>query len=334
MKKEMFISAHQQNLYTDRKLVQTDVGSSIPTGYAVVDVQKSETPPEFIHMADTSSTLRWNYYSVPILLAGGPSSAFQSGDAHTEVINKSTQSGCIHIIPRDVKQDLHQKIKRAKNGLGLDDVSISNTSQGPALTLTISPKTQDIRHNISVDITASLKCASKLKLEDFGWPRLQTKKAFDKEVIDAAIESGIHLVPKKDLFWSISFSRAERALLSSIDRGFGCRKRVLKLLKKFVEKCKSGSTSKLPGISSHILKTQILWSCELHADETFDYWNFENRDNCLIKTMEELENSLRRRNLPEYFNASLNVLEKKEPAVLCELANYLNSEMTKLKLMI
>ncbi|XP_053401523.1 uncharacterized protein LOC123549236 [Mercenaria mercenaria] len=359
--------AHASSMSTDLRLVKTDDGESIPDGYAVVGVYKSEIPSKFVHYAETSSrflqtgsatssnfltfptahpnflfggALRQpNYFypwsSASYLAAGEPSYLLPRQLTDTVVINKGPQSECIHIIPRDVKQDLHQKIKKARNELDLKDVSIKNTAQGPALTLTISPNRElGISHEISVDVTVSLKCSAKLDFEHFGWPRAKTRKAFDQDVIDAAIEAGIHLVPKKDLFWSISYSRAERALLSSIDREFGCRKRVLKLLKKYVEKCKSGSTSKLPGISSHILKTQILWSCEIHADDNIDYWNYNNRDECLLNTMMELENSLRRREIPEYFNDSLNVLVGKKLVVVDELADYLNNEMRKIKQMI
>ncbi|XP_053401545.1 uncharacterized protein LOC128557671 [Mercenaria mercenaria] len=355
-------SAHASSMSTDLKLVKTDDGEGIPDGYAVVRVHKSEIPTKFVHYAETSSRFLQtesatspNFLSFPTtfsnVLYGGahyqpnyfnpcsPASFLSSGEPSyflprelTDTVVINTHSDCIHIIPRDVKQDLHQRIKKARNELGLKEVNIKNTAQGPALTLTISPnRALGISHEISVDVTVSLKCSAKLDFEDFGWPRAKTREAFDEDVIDAAIEAGIHLVPKKDQFWSISYSRAERALLSSIDREFGCRKRVLKLLKKYVEKCKFCSTSKLPGISSHILKTQVLWSCEMHADDANDYWNYENRDICLMNTMMELENSLRRREIPEYFNESLNVLRGKDPSVLDELANYLNNELREIK---
>jgi predicted phosphohydrolase len=109
-----------------------------------------------------------------------------------------------------------------------------------------------VKHNINVDVTLSLECD--IPLSRFGWPRGKTKQAFERDLIDKVLNAGIHLVPKKDLFWAISFSKAERALLSRLDSDGGCRKYVTKIMKKFVMNCSSQSTNGLPGISSHIIK--------------------------------------------------------------------------------
>lgn len=296
-------NAAQANIQANVKLVKTsyDFGSSqIPNGYVVVEVNSHNVPPIFQHVS------QFGYMQ--------------------SVVNNSGKPFRIHLLPHDVKQDLHKKIRTARDALGLSGVSISNACHGPALTLTITPSDRSgIKHKISVDVTASLKCSLQFK----NWPRPATRNAFDEDLIHAVFQAGIHLVPKKDLFWAISYSRAERALLSSVDKGFGCRKRTLKLLKKYFAVCQSRSTSKLPGISSHVLKTQVLWSCERHADEA-DYWNQENRDICLINTMLELVQSLQKWKLDDYFDVSINLLEGKDPNVLAELANFMYTEMANL----
>jgi predicted phosphohydrolase len=132
-------------------------------------------------------------------------------------------------------------------------VHVSKVNYGPALKMTLVPfQGSPVKHNINVDVTLSLECD--IPLSRFGWPREKTKQAFERNVIDEVLNAGIHLVPKKDLFWAISFSKAERALLSRLDTDGGCRKYVTKIMKKFVMNCSSQSTNGLPGISSHIIK--------------------------------------------------------------------------------
>lgn len=143
-------------------------------------------------------------------------------------------------------------------------VHISKVSHGPALTLTLVPfPGSGITHNISVDITASLYCY--IPLSRFGWPRENTKRAFESEVINEVVKAGIHLVPKKDLFWAISFSKAEKSLLLRLDKDGGCRKYVTKIMKKFAMTCSSQSRNGLPGVSSHIIKV-----CSVHSLLIFD----------------------------------------------------------------
>ena len=134
-------------------------------------------------------------------------------------------------------------------------MDLSRSSHGPALTLTIHPpKRYKIQHHISVDITLSLPCDIPIAK----WPRKETKQAFSETLIKGVKETGTHLVPKKDEFWAVSYSKAERALFSRLDEGNGCRKFVYKMLKKYMQSCKSRSRSGLPGLSSHILKVTSL----------------------------------------------------------------------------
>jgi hypothetical protein len=139
--------------------------------------------------------------------------------------------------------------------IAFSDVDLSRNAHGPALTLTIHPpKRYKIQHHISVDITISLPCGIPIEK----WPRRETKRAFSEPLIKDVKETGTHLVPKKDEFWAVSYSKAERALFSRLDEGNGCRKFVYKMLKKYMQSCKSRSPSGLRGLSSHILKVTNL----------------------------------------------------------------------------
>ncbi|XP_053401579.1 putative zinc finger protein 840 [Mercenaria mercenaria] len=230
------------------------------------------------------------------------------------------------LIPREMRYDLYQKIKTAINELNLKYVDLSRDAHGPAITMTIRPRKQfTIQHHISVDITISLPSDKPI----MKWPRKETKKAFSEKLINDVKETGTHLVPKKDEFWAISYSRAERALFSRIDEGNGCRKFVYKMLKKYMQSCKSCSKNGLPGLSSHILKTQLLWSCERRTAP--EYWHHNNRDMCLIDALADLEKTLKSGHLPDYFDTKVDILKGKDAAACNELANYLHVKKTELE---
>jgi hypothetical protein len=134
------------------------------------------------------------------------------------------------------------------------DVDVSRNAHGPALTLNIH---QDQgRHDISVDITPSIPC--KVPVTDNGWPRPNTRKAFDSRVLDGIKTTGTHLVPKGDNVWAVSYSKAEKAALSKIDEGNGCRREVNRIMKKHVQDCTSRSKDGLPGVSSHLIKVKLI----------------------------------------------------------------------------
>ncbi|XP_060563965.1 protein mab-21-like 3 [Ruditapes philippinarum] len=168
---------------------------------------------------------------------------------------KLTYNG--HLVPREVKQDLHGKIKNAVKELRMKNIDISRNAHGPALTLMIH-QDQGRNHDISVDITPSIPC--KKPLTNNGWPRPNTRKAFSNRVIDDIKNAGTHLVPKGDNVWAISYSKAENAALLKIDKGNGCRREVNRIMKKHVQDCTSRSKDGLPGVSSHMIKHQVLWS--------------------------------------------------------------------------
>ncbi|XP_045193014.2 uncharacterized protein LOC123549197 [Mercenaria mercenaria] len=230
------------------------------------------------------------------------------------------------LIPREMRYDLYQKIKTAKHERKMAYVDLSRDAHGPAITMTIRPhKPFTIQHHISVDITISLP--SDIPITK--WPRKGTKQAFSEKLISDVKKTGTHLVPKKDEFWAVSYSKAERALFSRIDEGNGCRKFVYKMLKKYMQSCKSRSKNGLPGLSSHILKTQLLWFCEQYTAP--EYWHNNNRDVCLIDALADLEETLKSGHLHDYFDIKVDILKSKDAAACTELANYLHNKKNQLE---
>ena len=88
-----------------------------------------------------------------------------------------------------------------------------------------------------------------------GWPRPATRRVLSTEKIDKVKAAGIHLVPKGDEVWCISYSKCETALLDGIDSGNECRKMCHQLIKRYIQIFSSKTSAS--GVSSYIFKVSI-----------------------------------------------------------------------------
>ena len=131
----------------------------------------------------------------------------------------------------------------------ISGVSVSRKAHGPAVTVTIQ---QPRRHNINVDIVPCIP--SNLPVTSNCWPRPDTRKALSDLQIKNIMDVGTHLVPKGDIVFNVSYSKAEKELLKSLDAGNGCRKQCHQVMKRLVQEFASKSPDGAPGISSHLFK--------------------------------------------------------------------------------
>lgn len=224
------------------------------------------------------------------------------------------------VIPHKLLQDLHRKIEAAISDVGLTNVELSPTSQGPALTITIKQPNSD---DINVDFVISLPCSKFLSMPAL-WPRKNTRRVFDQNKLKAVEKVGVHLVPKGGETWTISYSKAEQELLTGIDKGNECRREIMRLMKYYLEICKEKSSDGLPGLSSHIVKTQILWSNENRREP--GYWSQKQKDVCLSDVIDDMITSLEKADLPDYFDEKMNVLAHKNKKELQFFSNCLKNE--------
>lgn len=225
------------------------------------------------------------------------------------------------LIPHKLLQDLHSKVEKAIQDVEvLANVELSPVSRGPALTITVK---QSKDSDIMVDLVLSLPCSKFLSMPS-SWPRKNTRKVFDQNKIRAVDKAGLHLVPKGDETWTISYSKAEKELLDGIDKGNECRREVLRLLKYYLHSCKDKVADGLPGLSSHIVTTQILWSNENHRDP--GYWSQKTKDVCLLDTIDDIVMSLEKAHLPDYFDEQINILAHKNRSELTAFIGCLNRE--------
>ena len=133
-------------------------------------------------------------------------------------------------------------------------VKIDDNPRGPAVGITISTK----KGEIDIDLSPSVDVTD-IKLK--GWPNAGST-VFDsekgKEIKQQVGKAQIHLVPKKDLFWRISYSKKMKALINSMDRIGECRKRCHKMLKYDFQIWKTEEKCRFEGISTYLFYVSIL----------------------------------------------------------------------------
>ncbi|XP_060593286.1 uncharacterized protein LOC132747802 [Ruditapes philippinarum] len=224
-------------------------------------------------------------------------------------------------LPYYLLCDFHDFVSNAV--YGIYGVSLNRGVKGPAVSLTIQ---QDEGPNISVDITPKLTVPNvTMSVTDFGWPRRDTYKWLTEEKIDSVICQQIYLVPKGDKYWKISYANCENELLRDIDKRNTWRKACLRIMKKKLMQWKSKSTTGLKGISSYLLKTTLLWLCEILPEDK--YWYKEKLANRYLNFLQEFAYRLHLRNIGEYFNPDVNLLEKKDGECIDELEYLLRVEI-------
>jgi len=121
--------------------------------------------------------------------------------------------------------------------------------------LAIRPDGQDLKHEISIDIATCINInLNEIPGLKYRWPRKASTKVLGPDVISEVVASGVILVPKKDLFWYISFSRYAKKLMNIIDDVGECRRQCYQLLKRDFITWQSKANTGLKGISSFIFK--------------------------------------------------------------------------------
>ena len=141
------------------------------------------------------------------------------------------------------------------------EIYLDNNAHGPAITLTILPDGKNLKHEINIDIAVCIKVNLNLIPGlQCRWPREKTKKVLGSEIINKVVDSGVILVPKKDLFWYISYSRYAKMLMNIIDAFDECRRKCYKILKTDFITWQLESVTGLRDISSYIFKVITIYS--------------------------------------------------------------------------
>ena len=117
--------------------------------------------------------------------------------------------------------------------------------------------------------------------------------------------------------WRRSSSVEEKDKMKSIDKGSGCRRMCVRMLKAMKAK-----ESTFAPLCTYFLKTTLM---NLDRDEPNQSWEISQLGECFIRLLKELYDCLRKECLPNHFLPEMNLLEslKEKERVLCNIANRL-----------
>ncbi|XP_057298071.1 uncharacterized protein LOC130629003 isoform X2 [Hydractinia symbiolongicarpus] len=230
------------------------------------------------------------------------------------------------IVPRSIQEELYKDLLCAKERLEGTVVDVRIEAKGPALTVTIK---KEGLPNISVDLCASI-ATQQITLDNFDWPRWQTKDILSERLIKSIYDAGLHLIPKTLKFWYISVSRAGRVLMKGIDANDrGCRRKCHKLLKADFQTWIGRSGNNLPGMSTMIFKHQLFW---MNEEKQLD-WSQSKIASRYLDMLEDLSERLRSGVLYNYFKDYENLLQDKDQQVLNQVANHAEARRQELMAM-
>ncbi|KAJ7314086.1 hypothetical protein JRQ81_006021 [Phrynocephalus forsythii] len=180
---------------------------------------------------------------------------------------------------------------------------------GPAIRLTFDEGVEAVPVKLVPAIQGSVHLSNQCVREDLthlsDWwdgDAVDEKSSFLRKAA-AVQETGPELVAKGG-FWRLSFSQAEALILDNIDADGGQRKAALRLLK-FVNKTRW--TPEYGNIlTSYHLKTVLLWCYDIYPQKA----QWETLSSSLKALLGLLRHTLTKGNLPHYFLASVNLLNR------------------------
>lgn len=219
------------------------------------------------------------------------------------------------LVPLKFKRHFEKLVRDAveylTNNFLIDQkVEVEDLSDSPAVTIIVG--TDDL----SVDLAPMVNVRLPFK-DEFEWPQHGAQWPA-QEKIQQLKNIKVNLVTSDRLYWKPSFAICERELLVDIDKkGSGTlRRRSLRIMKVFRELfwCPGEDAENPDGLTSYHLKNILFLECErLPID-----WQWESKlmGKRIIGMCERLLKHLREKNLPQYFNRSINLFKNKDHGAL------------------
>ncbi|KAM8977403.1 protein mab-21-like 3 isoform 1-T1 [Pelodytes ibericus] len=148
------------------------------------------------------------------------------------------------------------------------------------------------------------------------WPRF-LKRWPSKDRARCIKSFGFDLLGRSNYHWQLSFLRAERLLLESMDEDGGCRMKCLRVMRQMKEDVWCPGTR--PVITSQHLQMLVLWSCERRPSSK----SWKDFVHCFLHLVRKLLKCSQQRFLRHYFVRRANLLKSADPNQLDELATKL-----------
>lgn len=118
--------------------------------------------------------------------------------------------------------------------------------------------------------------------------------------------------------WRCSFSKEEKDLLKGLDTDNGCRRQVVRIMKTL---CKREST--LKALTSYHLKTVLFHMLPVELS-----WKSIDLTERLFDMLGALEFYLLKKNLPQYFIPSMNLIATMKPTQLANIIDRIKTLRT------
>lgn len=198
-----------------------------------------------------------------------------------------------YIMPHKVVQKLHSVLNKILRGPKFKKDVMQCKLHGPALQLDFKKPGKD-KLWYSVDVVPSIEIPS----SGTG------KNRFVAKPFKSDLETEQDIIPKA---WRKSYSLEEKELLMNIDRGNGCRKQCLRILKSIRDR-----EASLNYLHSYVLKTVIFRNVQKGSV----FWNQDNLGICVMSMLRKLCEALENKQLPHYFQSDINLLSDFPPKSL------------------
>ena len=126
--------------------------------------------------------------------------------------------------------------------------------------------------------------------------------------------TGRRQVSNRDLLWRQSFSLREKEILENMDRDFGCRHELLRILKTIVKR----NPTYFGSLESYHVKTAFMHYMNREAQG----WRAENAlAEHFLGFLRALQSYLERENLPHYWLPDVNLLKDINPVAIRNMAD-------------
>lgn len=299
---------------------------------------------DFSILYDTGIVHSWTHVNQPALYTADANHRIVSSEVPLKILPRKytlktqdrgprsvTENG--FIVPLKFKRHFRKLVRKAvyyltKNSLIDQKVVIEYLCDSPAVTFTIKQRGAD---DLNVDLAPMVNVRLSFK-DEFEWPNHGAQWPAPEKVQQLK-ESKVNLVTCDRLYWKLSFAICERELLLDIDKkGSGTyRRRSLRIMKGYREQiwCPGDEAENPNGLTSYHLKNILFLECERISMD----WQWERKlmGKRIIGMCEQLLKHLSEKNLPQYFNRSMNLFKNKDDGALNRAARKLDKFMNEVK---
>ncbi|XP_063301922.1 protein mab-21-like 3 [Pelobates fuscus] len=314
LKDQPDLLAHWTVLLRGRRILHPSIQVVAPSQFLVT------VPLRGLSGFRQRSTRRWRYYTPSGVRLLTPVmepeklhqwlevEQFQKSTPHWHESDVNIQGD---LLPARVVSVFQALLHRAISSCNLSDKVSVMDCFGPATKVHIETSMQSVEVELVPMIEIPGYWPKKAR-----WPRF-LKRWPSKDRAQCVKSFGFDLLARSNYHWQLSFLRAERLLLETMDEDGGCRMKCLRVLRQMKEDIWCPGNH--PVITSQHLHMIVLWACEKHP--TTKSW--QDFVKCFLRLVRQLLKCTRQRFLRHYFVRRANLLKYADATQMDVLATKL-----------